>query len=514
MSTEIIKLFSKLQMNKNFKRAGKLFSTRNNTYFYDSGTGKVFICENSELKLLKLLLNNKWNEVSHLVENDSDLSSALENIYALVEQENILKLPVYSYFTNENSNESIYQNESLKQLTLEVTQKCNLRCKYCIYNEDFDRYREFGTQDMSWDIAKAALDYANENGSNDLIIGFYGGEPLMNYNLIKNSIEYCLNNFHHHSELYFTITSNLTLLTEDMAEYLSNVPNMNIVCSLDGPKNIQDKFRVFPNAVGSFDQTIRGLKLLCKKMGDEAVKRISIHSVLCPPFDEEKMNELNMFFQSLDWLPKLISKNIAYVGAGSLKSEDGGYSESKEFECLDDKSMNDVDPVKQWALNRLSHNKDWLYAFQLEHSSLMKMHTRSILDVPAQKLFRNACCTAGIRKLYVCTDGNLSVCERIGNSPSLGNIKTGLDLNVIMRKYIDEYDAFSLEMCNNCWALHLCNNCYAYCYNENGLDEQRKIKQCEICRKGVENDLIEYYQLMEENPLINEYLDQIIKHGS
>lgn len=507
-----LSFLSSLQPTLNFERAGKLFRTRNTTYFYDVGTGKVFECIGKEYEIMNILLTSKHliNDLEVLLCNDSCYQDALQNIMGLCNEENILKVPTYQAFTNENRNDMYMNQGKLKQITLEITQKCNLRCKYCIYNEEFDQFRSFTQEDMSWDVAKAALDYAKEYGADDLIIGFYGGEPLMNIPLLKKCISYCIEHLSNRSELMFTLTSNLTLLDEETAKFFSRIPNMNIVCSLDGPKEIQDRFRVFSNQIGSFENTMKGLQMLVKAFGDEASVRISIHSVLCPPVNDKKMNNLKTFFDNIPWLPKNLFKDVAYVSKDSLPAS---YFEDKDYRNLENENLNDdriENPLKCWTLNELC-NKDYnnTYALQIEHGTLMKNNLRFIDDFPATYLFRNACCVPAIRKLYVSIDGKLSVCERIGNSPSLGNIKNGVDKEIVLEKYIKEYDTYSLEKCNQCWAMHLCSVCYATCFNEVGLDKQKKEVSCKISRIDALHNLVMYYQLVEENNDIIEYIDQI-----
>lgn len=507
MLTTLLANFGNLQIDYNFNRTGKLFKTDNITYFYDSGTGKVFECEGNELILMELLLDNKWQEFCNIILNNNEFEEAFYNLYSLVQEEYILQLPYYQSFTNENDNENFCREGYLKQITLEVTQKCNLRCKYCIYNEDYEVFRDFGKSDMTWETAKNALDYANEHAGDDIFVGFYGGEPLLNFDLIKQCVEYCLDTFKSHSQLYFTMTSNLTVLTKEMADYFASIPNFQIVCSLDGPSDIQNRFRVFSNNIGSFDMTVKGLRLMVDALKDQAESRLSIHSVLCPPFNKQKLDSLRDFFQNLSWLPKGVAKNIAYVGEGSLNEK---YYDLKEIKTGIDTSLVKEDPLKAWAINELiNKDKDYTYAFQIQQTSLMRMHQRSILDEPAKRLFRNACCTPGIRKLYIGADGNISLCERIGNSPNIGNIYTGIDFDKLIEKYIHEYDDYSLNKCNQCWAMHLCNNCYALCYDQEGLNKDEKEKQCNICRKIIENDLSCYYHLMKEAPEIMELLDSI-----
>ena len=86
-----------------------------------------------------------------------------------------------------------------------------------------------------------------------------------------------------------------------------------------------------------------------------------------------------------------------------------------------------------------------------------------------------ACCVPAVRKLYVHTDGELSICERIGSSPSVGTISTGVNKEVVLKKYIDDYLAASKPLCENCWAYNICPMCYSECYSQNGVNIKREI---------------------------------------
>lgn len=505
--SNIITFFEQLQRNMSFNRAGKIFHTRNNAYFYDTGTGKVFACENDEYKIIELLLTSSqpFEDLAAFLINDSKHIAAAENIIELVKQEHILQVPYYQGFAEQHNLDG-----KLKQLTLEVTQRCNLRCKYCIYNEGVDQFRSFTFEDMNWETAKAALDFANENGADDLIIGFYGGEPFLNADLIKKCISYSLDHLAKSRYLVFTVTSNLILMNDELAEYLSKVPNIQVVCSLDGPFDIQNEFRIFPDYKGTYDKTLAGLQCICKAFGAKAYENVSIHSVVCPPFTESKMNQLRDFFDNSGLFPKEMVKDLALVGGGTLSKDDMRLEDDLSSEEFYKQGMDKVNNVKFWALNELCKNADQSgYPFRIEQGALMKMHTRFITDEPANVLFRNACCVPGVRKLYVDVHGNYSVCERVGNTPFIGNVQTGLNVDVIKQRYFSDYDEFSIDKCNHCWAMHLCTMCYARCYNEKGIDMKAKEQNCIAARSEAFNNLIEYYQIMEENPEIISLLDRI-----
>ena len=111
--------------------------------------------------------------------------------------------------------EELIQNE-LEQVTLELTEKCNLRCGYCIYNEACEKNRNFGERDMPESVALKAIDYAKRHSRKTPIlhIGYYGGEPLINYPVMIKSMKYALETITDR-KLHFAFTTNAVLLTKE-----------------------------------------------------------------------------------------------------------------------------------------------------------------------------------------------------------------------------------------------------------------------------------------------------------
>src|SRR5699024_3281095 len=141
--------------------------------------------------------------------------------------------------------------------------------------------------------------------------------------------------------------------------------------------------------------------------------------------------------------------------------------------------------------------KDRMFVTAIQ-SYLINIHKRFISDFPVQNYPFNGCCVPGARRLYINTFGELYLCERIENSPSIGNIQKRIDIQEVFNKYVTEYSNNSIEQCKKCWAIRLCRVCYAECYNNNGIDKDEKLSVCYATRKSIESSLKLYHEIMEK----------------
>lgn len=151
--------------------------------------------------------------------------------------------------------EDLLENNMTK-LTMQVTQNCNFRCDYCVYSGSYYN-RVHNNKRMSWDTAKAALDflYRHSKNSTEINISFYGGEPLLEMELIKKCVEYSRTIFKR-KRLMFNLTTNASLLTDDIILYMKR-ENFLLTISLDGPREVHDKNRTFADGKhGTYDIVI------------------------------------------------------------------------------------------------------------------------------------------------------------------------------------------------------------------------------------------------------------------
>ena len=163
---EYKKYFERLKGEGDFSRLGKVFKTKEKYYFFDTGTGKILECTEIEYNILKQLGEENTLDVKKLEYSLKDIQAAINDIISMVKKENILKATPLEKFEGEHFEDltqSIPQN--MRQVVLEVTENCNLRCDYCIYQNSFSGFRD------------------------------YGGEPLLKFDLIKKCVSYALGNY-------------------------------------------------------------------------------------------------------------------------------------------------------------------------------------------------------------------------------------------------------------------------------------------------------------------------------
>ena len=488
--------FLSLKKTSEFKRLGKIFYTSLSAYLYDTGTGKVIKLDTNCQKLLEALFdeNVSLQEFEYILISTENLTE----ITQFFEAEHLLCNPPVTGFITTRA-QITEENFRCSQLIIELTGNCNLRCKYCIYNDYNEGNRDFNTNNIDFETAKKAIDYVYDHRDpNHLAITFYGGEPLINFDVMRQCIDYSLEKMKD-VELSFSFTTNLTLMTEEIAEYLAKVPRLSILLSMDGPEEIHDLARVKRNKQGSFQDAFTGLQILAEAVKKYNNTHLGFNAVLMPPYTAERFNKINDFFENLDFLPKNTSVRATYPSLGTVPQT--------YYNDLRNKGIDITGEGISWVAwaqgkggdSNFIGNSQNIYTRVLE-TALTRIHTRPLYDRPMDFYFHNGCCFPGQRRLYVCTDGLYKVCERIGNAPSIGNVNTGIDAEAISKYYLKQYEEKSLDDCSKCWAINLCSICYAQCYDEQGINMEEKRKYCVGTRKRSVEWLQYYHELMETRP--------------
>lgn len=491
------------------QRYGMIFETsKKNNYFYDSGTGKVVGCDLKEIKLIHRILNNKLSLERACKEN--------KTFKEFIEKENLFKYPEripFSIPTVKELEKSL--NGQCTQIIIELTEECNLRCGYCIYNEHHPKYRSFGNKSMPFEIAKKTLDIVLKDYKRDrFFLTFYGGEPLANFDLMKKCIEYVRNNYKN-INLGVSFTTNLTLLTLDMINYFNTLHSdnisVNIMCSIDGPMAIHNRFRRFKNGKGSFEIVIEKFNLLMDNFYEKnnGNKNISINCVITPPCNEEKITLIKKYFEKELNLPNDVKFDLGYVDEGDMVFD---YNENKKINGEEENNLKSVN-ITNWVTNTvIKDNESSIKRSDLNLllTSIQSVSHREVLNKGVFKeKFLHGNCVPGQRRLYVTVDGEFKPCERIGNCPSIGNYKDGINIEDILKYYFKEYIEYYEDKCSKCWAQGLCNICYSRNMGENGIDEEEGL--CEETKKEIKMKFINYYNLLEnKKSALKEVVNEII----
>ena len=260
-----------------------LFDTATGRYLFDSGTSMIFAVDEilldviesfnefeNKMQLKEILLDKYGNEkkIDSAIKFISDCSKIKESLW-LEESVRTEKLEKAQKFDC-SIIKDVQESGALWQLILNVTENCNMRCKYCYLSEEYEFTRNRTSHMMDFQTAKKALDLffdkqriiKQQNPGKAVGISFYGGEPLLNLDLIKRCVEYTKNNCP--LKFGFYITTNGTLLKDDVVDYLVD-NNFNIFISLDGNKDEHDKNRVDANGKGTYDRIAKNIERLVER---------------------------------------------------------------------------------------------------------------------------------------------------------------------------------------------------------------------------------------------------------
>ncbi|GIO84645.1 radical SAM protein [Paenibacillus faecis] len=506
LSAEIDKLKKILPKGK---LLGLTFETEQNKYFYDTVTGKVLICNEAEYKVFEKLLSGEIDEIYYLATKyDLDFKSAINNVLVAIKEENLLSISKFEQMCIPDDYEDMLSNK-LNQVILELTEQCNLRCGYCIYNDDCNNNRNFGFNDMSKETAIKAIDFAIEHSksSEDLHITFYGGEPLIKYDLLRECINYSKSIKPDNKNLHFAFTTNGVLMTKKIADELAREENVSIMFSIDGPKHIHDFYRKDLGGKGSFDRAIKGLQYTVESFGDRAEDSITLSMVYAPPFSKHKIEEIQEFFEYLEWLPKGVQKFISYPNEDSL----GTISRYlKDHNISLHTSGNDEydTSLRDWSGE--NYKNENLFSARILNESFMRINQRSIFSKIIPDITLNGCCIPGQRRIYVTVDGNFKICERIGSAPNIGNIEDGLNINNIKQVYLLGHKENSQEECSTCWLARLCDLCYVHAYDEDGFNFSKKESHCALRKDSYKRYFQLYFTILEEDPNAFDYMKELV----
>lgn len=456
----------------------KLFNTIDKFYFFDVNTTSIIKINEQVYNYLESTLTNNVEYDVHL---DNQLNTLKSRGFLKPNDPNVKiahnALPLVDEMVKGN----------VRQLILQVTQNCNLRCKYCVYSGSYMN-RVHTNKRMSFDVAKRAIDfYYKHNWNKNLAsIGFYGGEPLLEMKLIKQIVEYCKDLFAG-KMINFNMTTNATLLNDDIIKYLYD-NNFIVTISLDGPQQVHDGSRVFAdNETGTFDSIMKNLERV-NEMYPKFMENISFNAVL---------DTSNDFKCSSDFFSYEFMKN-ALVTATTLNDNNNkdeiSYTEGfdinyryETFKCY----LKGVGKYKGEKISKLA----------MQQLNSLKVDVHEKISTP---YFRtNSChpsgpCIGGVLRLFVNVDGEFYPCERVSESCEafkIGSLDDGFKTDKI--KDLLNIGSLTPEQCKNCWAIYFCTGCASGLEDGNVLSPKKRLVRCESIRKGCIVQFKEYCTLRE-----------------
>ncbi|GHU52817.1 thioether cross-link-forming SCIFF peptide maturase [Clostridia bacterium] len=322
----------------------------------------------------------------------------------------------------------------IKSMCLNVAQSCNMRCKYCFAGDG--EYNQAGL--MPFEIAKLAVDFlVNNSGDRQTLeIDFFGGEPLLNFDVIKQTVEYA--NAIKDKTFNFTVTTNGVLLDDDKINYI-NEHMSNVVLSLDGRREIHDNMRSLKSGKGSYDIIIERFKRLVEKRkltGKDYYVRgtFTNHNL---DFSKDIFELKNIGFEHLSIEPVIADLKEEYA-LRNLNIP----AMFKEYETLADK-------IYRWE-RRNKVDFDFFH-FNIEvdddeHSCCVAKRLKG--------------CGSGNEYVAITPNGDIFPCHQfIGlneNEFKMGNLVDGT-FNADLKNTFASCHVFMKKECENCWAKYYCS---------------------------------------------------------
>jgi len=448
------------------------YSKRGNKYFYDNKTGFIFPIGNG---------NFDYDKFQHKYHDKLGIQRDFDNII-----DNITALSVEDYLVK-NAN-------GFKQLILEVTSRCNFRCSYCCYSNHYSMNRSHRSSDMTWETARKAIEYYMKNFKvvakrNPLIlptVGFYGGEPLLNFGVVKEIVNYLKTNYEKF-RFNFNITINGSLFTEGIQDFLVK-NDFSILLSLDGDRETHNRNRVKIDRISTFDKIMNNIDLFRENYPNYCKFGISGCYNLKTNFsDVEKFfTDERLFVVTYN---QIDPNNTSYYSCFKTK-------DFSRFEYLYNKFESKFARYVE-EQGKYSDIKDFLYSMigrkylNSSYHSVLK-GCRSYISP-----FTGTCIPG--EKLYVSINGDIHICEKINHNHPIGDVDRGLNYQYIA-DLINKYNVSVCVKCESCSVQKYCSLCLAKCATN--TDFCKAQNYCDNFEKSISIMLHKFVSLLENNPEI------------
>ncbi len=425
----------------------------------DVDSGSVHVVDDVTYDIIPMYEKSTREQITDSLKSKysvAEISEAIDEIKELKENGQLFTTDIYEPFIDEFSK----RQTVVKALCLHIAHDCNLACKYCFAEEgEYHGRREL----MSFEVGKKALDFLIENSGNrvNLEVDFFGGEPLMNWDVVKKLVLYGRSREKEANKKFrFTITTNGVLLNDEIMEFV-NKEMSNVVLSLDGRKEVNDSMRPFRNGKGSYDLIVPKFKKLA-----------------------ESRNQTNYYIrgtftrQNLDFSEDI--KHFADLGFKQMSIEPVVGDEDEPYSIRQEDLPQIMEEYDKLALEYIKRYK--------EGNGFNFFHFMIDLEQGPCVYKRMSGCGSGTEYLAVTPWGDLYPCHQfVGDEKFLmGNVDTG----IIRKDIVEEFkscNVYSKEKCKNCFARFYCSGgCAANSYKFHGTINDAYDVGCEMQRKRVE----------------------------
>lgn len=385
---------------------------------------------------------------------EEDIKTCYDEVKELYEQELLFTEDTYEELSK------VAITSPIKAMCLNIAHDCNLRCAYCFASTgDFGKGRKL----MSYETGKKALDFLIEQskGRINLEVDFFGGEPLMNFNVVKKLVEYGRSREKETKKNFrFTITTNGMLLDDEKIDFINKEMN-NVVLSIDGRKEVNDKLRVKVDGTGCYDRIVPLYKKLVEKRGDKEYYVRGTFTKFNQDFSNDVFALLDEGFDQISVEPVVGDASDPYA--------------------LTEKELPQIFREYDKLSNRILD-------YEKSGGKFNFFHFMIDLDQGPCAIKRMRGCGCGNEYVAITPDGDIYPCHQfVGmDDYKMGNVDDGT-FNPDMKKEFAAAHIYTKPDCRECWARFYCSGgCNANNYEHMGdILKSYKIA-CELEKKRLE----------------------------
>ena len=388
---------------------------------------------------------------------EADVRECLDDVAELVREGKLFSPDTFAPLAGTFKERS---GDVVKALCLHVSHTCNLNCSYCFASQG--KYHGERAL-MSYEVGKQALDFLMEHSGSrtNLEVDFFGGEPLMNWDVVKRLVQYARSVEKERGKNFrFTLTTNGMLIDDDVIDF-ANREMSNVVLSLDGRKEINDQTRVDYAGVGSYDRIVPRFQKLVKARGGKNYYMRGTFTHRNPDFTNDVFHMADLGFTELSMEPVVCAPDDP-----AALTKDDLEIVKEQYEIL----------AKDMLRREKEGHPITFYHYMLDLTGGPCVYKRI------------SGCGSGTEYMAVTPWGDLYPCHQfVGEEKfKLGDIWHGVT-NTALREDFRACNAYARPECADCWARMYCSGgCAANAYHASGTIRGVYQAGCELFRNRIE----------------------------
>lgn len=390
------------------------------------------------------------------------------------------------------------QLSNIKTIVFEVTDACNLNCTYCTYGEFYCNYDTRKNKFIDINKAKLLIDFLLENKknpesnslNNEVLISFYGGEPILNMDFIHEMVSYTKKKENEFVKFKYNMTTNGVLLIKYIPFFIQY--NFDIMVSLDGSRE-NNAYRLFQNGDSSFDRTYKNMIYIRDNYPVFFERNILFNSVI---HNLNNKKEVFCFFQNeFHKTPTFAKVNV--VGVKPELIEQFKIMATPKQEIPDEKIENEMKRVMDLNYDKAKIIEQFIFQFS---GNKYRTYKDLILRKSNVRYLSSGTCFPFSRKIFMTVNNKILPCERIGHQFSLGRVsEDGVEISCkeIARKYTNLSESLR-GLCSRCYHAGFCSECM---YLVKNLCTEKKL-ECEkfVFQSGFNHLLYSGIEQLSQSP--------------